>query len=286
MSDIVQQIVNPVVSEENTPAENTETNPTPVEGTGAVDAPKEDDMSTRFAALSRKEKHLREQEDSIKANQDKYKGYDDINERVKKDPLAVLKQYGISLDDLIAASLGEDAPEATVEEQLKSLRAEIAKDKEDVLSASKQKQQDEEDAYQSDIDEAILVHKNSIKDHLGQNSEKYELISLTQSEDLVWAVTEAHYEETQEVLTPEVASQKVEAHLEGQTRAAMKLTRFQEKKAETTGFEIQESNPTPERKESSTLTQALSGTAPDKSTTDSLSHDESRKAAASLLKWT
>ena len=132
MSDsIVQTIVSgPAASE--TPASEApatesqtpgvESNPAPE---AAAPTPEETDFSERFAALSRKEKYLRDQEERIKASAAEGQSLQALMEKLKSSPLAVLEEQGISLDDILAASLGEDKPAPTVEEQLKQLREEM-----------------------------------------------------------------------------------------------------------------------------------------------------------------
>ena len=287
MSDVVSEYVGPAPTEAAPEA--------PVEAPqGAVDeantqppSPQEEDFSSRFAALARKEKYLREQEEAIKANSDKYKGYDELEGKVKENPLAVLERFGLDLDTIIAASLGEEAPPMSVEDQIKALRDEIAANKEAETRKEQEAREAAEKAYQDSIDEAILAHKGQIADHLGQNKEKYELINLQGAEDLVWEVTEAHFEANDgEVLSPEQAADKVEAYLEEQVRKALQLSRFkakQEAEKAQAPWETVEESPV-KRQESPTLSQDLVAPAAEKPTAH-LSDEESKALAAKLLNW-
>lgn len=293
MSKIAESIVSPASSVEAAPVTVTEVVgpqgsvvPTPAPVVPDVKAtPQEEDFSTRFAALSRKEKFLREEETRIKGEADKYKDYADLPSKAKENPLLILEKYGIDLDSIIAASLGADAPAKTVEEEIKAIRAELAAEKDTARKAEEDKKKNDEEAYQNSINEAVQVHKNSITDHVVKHKEKYELITLHGAEDLVWEVTEAHYGQHNEVLSPEQAADKVEDYLEQQIKKAMNLNRFKAKPVESreTGFQVEAINPL-KRQETPTLTASMMGSAPDKSL-GGLSMEESKLKAAALLKW-
>jgi len=285
MSDLASVIVNTPVADES--SEAPVVSPNEAAPIAPEQKPAEDvDFSNRFAALSRKEKYLQEEAQKIKDSESKYKKYQDLESQAKENPLLVLEKYGIDLDAVIAASLGDEAPPKSVEEQLNALKEEMANDKKKAAEQAAKAEEERQKAIQADIDEAVLVHKNEITDHLSKNVEKYELINLQNAQDLVWEVTEAHYNANNgEILTPEQASDKVETYLEEQIKSAMKLARFnkQEEQKETTGFEIKTVDPI--KPVSPTLTSSLANPAPEKSSSPTLSHEESRRAAATLLKW-
>lgn len=251
----------------------------------AVPSQKTPDMASRFAALSRKEKEVREAGSRAAELEGKYKEFSDLEANAKENPLAILSKYGLDLDTVIAASLGteEDTPK-TVEEQIQALRDEITNEKTAAKEKVKTDKETEDKALQANIDEAILKHQNSIVDYLSQNPEKYELINLQEANELVWEVTEAWYEANNgEVLTPEEAADKVEKHLEDQIRKAMKLSRFTPTSNE---FEW-ESNKTEPKSEKAPVSKTLTNeyTAPAGSKTVYLNDEESKSAAAALLKW-
>ncbi len=290
--DVVAEIVGNPAADAATETPAVET---PVEGTipdpAAEQAPEQDDnMSARFAALSRKEKYLQEQANSMKDKEAQFNSVTDLQAKVKENPLAVLEHFGISLDDLITSSLGEDAPPATVESQIEKLRAEI-----EGYKTSQQEEKDnaikaQEEADQNSITEAIAAHQFKITDHLSQNVEKYELISLQGAQDLVWEVTEAHFDANEgQVLTPEEAADKVEAYLEEQVRKAMDLSRFktETQEKESVPFEVEATTvPQPTTKpQSQTLTQNTASTSAPAQTEQHVNREESKRKAANLLKW-
>lgn len=297
MSDVVSEIVNgaPAADESTeTPAENTQVDPNqepaPNPDTkGSEDSKEDPQFSSRFAALSRKEKYLQEQADAFKDKETKYNSYSDLQAKIKENPLAVLEHFGMSLDDIISASLGEDKPAPTTESQIEMLRAEI----EGFKTAAVQKETDtlkaEEEAKQDSINEAITVHQLSITNHLSENADKYELINLQGAQDLVWEVTEAHFNANKgEILTPEQASSKVEVYLEEQVRKAMNLKRFgakEDTETKSSPFEVEQVKPTEPKQQSQTLTSEFVQQSSPSEKPSGLSEDESKKRAASLLKW-
>jgi small-conductance mechanosensitive channel len=191
-----------------------------------VAKPSVDEFSTRFAALTKKEKALQEQQAKAKAEAERYAKYMDLEQKAKENPLSVLEAYGVDLDSLLLATLGEKKAPPTVEEQLAELKAQLQKEKDDVKAAEEAKRLEAEKAYQSSIDEAILNHQNAITDLLSKNKDKYELISHHGVEDLVWETTEAYYEQYGKVLTPSEAADMVEEHLFQQTQKALELSKF------------------------------------------------------------
>jgi len=286
MSDIVTEIV-------GQPSEPAAENPQVQEQAPVAPPtqPKEDpEFSSRFAALSRKEKYLQDQATSLKQKEEQYNQVEALKAKIKENPAAVLEHYGLSLDDLILASLGAEAPPPTTESQIEMLRKEI----EGFKTAAQQKEENAakaaEEAYQNSINEAIVAHQLKITDHLSKNVDKYELINLQGAQDLVWEVTEAHYDATDgEILTPEQAADKVEAYLEEQTRKALSLSRFKAKETtqetDSGSFMAEQVRPV-EKPKTQTLTSEFVRPATPSERPSALDPDESKKRAAQLLKWT
>ncbi len=289
MSDnIVQEIVNAGSTEDQPSPEqapeniNQEPNPTP-------ESQDDSQFSSRFAALSRKEKYIQEQQAALKAQQEEAQKISELKERIKENPVSVLEHFGISLDDLITASLGEDAPEPTTDSQIEALRAEIEGFKTAQQKREEEDRKKQEEEYQNSINEAITAHQLKITDHLSQNADKYELITLQGAQDLVWEVTEAHYEANNgEILTPEQASDKVEAYLEEQVRKAMNLKRFgaKEPEAQEKVSAFVEQDKTTEKPKSQTLTSDFVQASAPSDKPHSIDIEESKRRAAAMLKWT
>ena len=245
----------------------------------------EEDFSSRFAALSRREKEIREYESRIKEKESKYSGFEDLASQAKENPLAVMEKYGLNLDDIISASLGSEKPEPTLEDEVRSLKAQIEEDRlrqqEEALNKEKMQQEAEEQA----MNDAIEAHKLQITSEI-QDTEKYELINFQDAGDLVWQVTEEHFDSTQEVLEPAVAAEMVEKYLLEQYSKAAKLKKLQEKLKPEPEEQKElkfEDRPLPKLESKPTLSESFSSPAGEKNY--DLSVDDSLQRAAALLKW-
>lgn len=282
-NEIVESIVSPEAptpeaTESPVIESQSETQPEP--------APVDDNMTARFAALSRKEREVREAAERASETESKYKEYQDLEAMAKTDPMAILRKYGVDLDSVIQASLGIEKPEPTPEEQIKALRDEIAAERQKTIDDAEAAKKAEEEALQASIDEAILKHQNSITDHLSQNTEKYELITLQGAQDLVWEVTEAWYDANDgEILTPEVAADKVEDYLSEQVKKALKLSRFAPETPKETEWESTFKTERSEPKAPISPTLTTESTAPAGSKNVQMTAEESKAAAAALLQW-
>ena len=295
MSDQSNSSPAPVSAAAIVEAQSPTSSPAPVEAPQAPQVNPSDDFSTRFAALSRRERQMQEREAKIKADAEKYNKYIDLETKGKENPLAILESYGIDLDTIISASLGNQPKQLSVEEQIAQLKADMQKEKDEIKAQEEKKKKEEQDAYQSSIEEAILSHQNQIVDYLSKNADKYELIHLHEVQDLVWDTTEAYFEANGEVLSPEKAAEMVENHLYEQTLKATKLSKFksqvqppaeQKQVSKSTGI-FQESQVNPVAHANSqpqTLSQSLASIAPEKSNTERVSVEESKRRAAEFLK--
>ena len=282
-NEIVESIVSPAPE---APAQTPETVEA-VESTETVPEVQDtDNMTARFAALSRKEKEVREAANRASEIETKYKEYQDLESVAKSDPMALLRKYGVDLDAVIQASLGIEKPEPTAEEQIQALRDEMAAEKQKALDEAEAAKTKEEEMLQASIDEAILKHQHSITDHLSQNQEKYELITLQGAQDLVWEVTEAWYDANEgEILTPEQASDKVEDYLSEQVKKAMQLSRFTPETPKPTEWESTFKTEKVEPKAPISPTLTSESTAPAGSKNVQMTAEESKAAAAALLQW-
>ena len=291
MSDVTETVVTPETSasieasESNVPSESPQeiqesTNPqeeveTEVEVKPSQDE-QEDLFTKRFAALTKREKKLVEERAKMKELENRVKEYEGIKEQgVAK----ALEAFGFSIDDVINYALGEDA-EAFKEPV--DPNEQLRKEFEEYKQSIEQKEQDaikaRQEAEQKQIDQAITNHKDAIAETISKNSEKYELIASQGQQELVWEVTEAHFNETGEILSIEDAADKVESYLEAEVQKLLKLKKFGKK-------EVEVEQPVKDTKvpESKTLTSNLTSSTPIKEST--VSHEDSLKKAAELLKW-
>lgn len=150
--------------------------------------PQEVDLSSRFAALTRKEKALLDRERKAAEIEKKFGKF--AQSKPKENPLAWLETGEITIDELIQAKLKEGKPPTadekvvTVEEKLRRLEEQIAAK--------------EEQSKQEHINRVVQQFKDQIKAHVDSDKGKYELINAHDAYDQVYAVCEQYYEENRE----------------------------------------------------------------------------------------
>lgn len=244
----------------------------------------EDDprFAARFAALSRKEKAIVERERAAKALEAEVAAWKKSKEDGKLNPIALLEQHGLSYSEVTEFLINQgQKKEPTTEEKLEQLQKRLDDEKAARESDAKAK---EEAEYQATID----THKKSIKDFVTANNETFELIHVHDAHELVYEVIEAEWRKTGGpeggVIIPiEEAAKLVEAYLEEQAQEkVLKLKKFAPKvQTEASGTVEETKTTTP-----TTLTnrQAATPSAGDASR-KYLSDEESKRAAAALLRW-
>ena len=250
--------------------------PVAVEEVGNTEAPAENEdlFTSRFAALTKREKRMVDAQAAMKEQEAKF---NDMNSAVEGGAMEILKYHGLSIDDVISMALGEDAPKEEIDPNT-ALRAEFEAYKQSIEDKEAERLADIENKNQSSIDDAINAHKQTISSHISQNPEKYELISNQDEHELVWEVTQANFDETGEILTAEEAADKVEAYLEGKVRELLKLNKFN-------------TNPQSEQIKDNNFGTTETPTLTQRNTTQSttgqraLTREESLKQAAANLKW-
>jgi hypothetical protein len=141
-------------------------------------APKQDDdASARFAALMRKERKLTELQRQIAEKEKKFEKYEKLESEKEKNPFAVLETHGLTLEKLIEAKMNDttDPREVMVkqlQEQIKALQDRIdGKENEE-----KQKHTTRE----------VQEFKDSMRQTLEKDPEKFGLIASTESFDAVF----------------------------------------------------------------------------------------------------
>lgn len=215
--------------------------------------PKEDKFSSKFAALSRREKQLRELQRQIKSERDEFdrlrqereqefSKYKELPNRIKQNPLEFLQEYGVSYEDITNLALNDGKPTTAME--LKRMREEILNE----LNAEKEERAKlekrlEEEKYQS----VINNYMNEIEDYINKN-EQYELIRANSNEGIstVYDVIKEHYERTLEetgkgeVMSTEDAANLVEEYLEQEAQKFLSIKKLGFTKAQIEEAQKQE----------------------------------------------
>lgn len=259
--------------------------PAPVEPEVKAEEPekKEEDegkWAQRFAILSKREKELQRKAQEIKQAQeaDDYKAF--IAAKQSRNPIQALQALGMSFQDAAQFVLNDQKhPEPTVEDQIKELKAQIARQEEERTLREEQEKQE----Y---VKRTIDNHKRDIASYIKTNPDKYELILANEAQDTVFEVIEEYYNKFNKIMPIDEASQKVEDWLTERAQALLKLKKFQPA-AQPTPEPVAQSRPLQQErpKIGMTLTNAGVTAQPAKENFGLLSREESIKRAAAMLKY-
>lgn len=260
----------------------------------------EQDYSSRYAALSRREKLLVDKERKLKEMESKYKdkdsnfqSWEEKKAKFKQNPDSIFDEVGMSFDELINYKLGL----ATKEEQAsndpdamyKKLKAELLTEVEQKEKAKlEQEQKTRQEQEEKENVQIIENFKSELVDAIKKNTDKYELINYQGNYDLVFDVIQQYYDEHEEVLPIDQAADHVESYLESLVEGATKLKKFQTKfapKAEST--QTPESAPkTNPAQDNAPKTLSNSLNSQNSSfNREPISIEESKRRAAQLLRW-
>lgn len=250
----------------------------------------EDKFASKFAALSRKEKQIRQQEqqfqamkkelETLKAKQDEdAKPYLSLKDKIQKDPLSALAELGLSYEDLTKKFVlrEPETPEQKTMSVVESLKAEI-----ESLKSERQKEKEESQKTQEELKRKTEERaKQNYLEHLTKyvnDSSEYELIKANDAVEMVYDVMDQVYTETGKVPSEKEAADHVEAYLLEEVKKLSGLKKVKGLLQPTTAA------PEPEKTASATLSNNLAQQVP--SSGDRLqSDDESKRMMANLLKW-
>lgn len=269
--------------------------------------------SSKFAALSRREKALKSKERELADKEKRIQELEakekqaaegkgaqkeevPLDYKLKRDPLNTLKEVGLDLDTLIQIALqdGKLSPEMQlklmkddIEKGYKSELEEIKKELQAEKEAKRKQQEEEEKARHA---ATIQSFKDEIKAEISAKKEDYELINTEEAYDLVYDVIESHYNATKEengdegatILSIEEAAKQVEEFLADEL--AKRLETSKAKKIAESKLQIKKQD-TQEKKVSPTLTNEQSTASKANSTGHTLSKDEELERNASLIRW-
>ncbi len=249
-------------------------------------APKVDDrLASKFAALTRKEKAIREQQNQLKQKQAEIdqlkKQYEErgsseksLAERLKSEPLKVLSEAGLTFEDLsqIVLNEGNPTPEMLIKRTRDEIESKYTKELEDLKKSMLEKEQQQEEAKVNQVKQQYLAELTEFVN----STEKYELIRANDGVQLVYDIVEAFYEDSGKILSLEEAADHVETYLEEEARKLFELKKFKQTS--------QPKELKPPTETAPTLSNALASQAPQKSERK-LSKEESLKEAAKLIRW-
>lgn len=158
----------PVVPETNT-------KPAEVDASG-------NDLASQFASLTKREKQFLKEKREFEEARKSLSGLDKIKEAIDKkseNPLAVLEAAGISLDEILDYQLKNHVAKdpnvekmTTLEEKIKLLEGKLT--------------EKEESEKQANVSKEIDSFKGHIKSAIDQDQERFGLVALTDSYDVVF----------------------------------------------------------------------------------------------------
>lgn len=252
----------------------------------------EDQFAPKFAALSRKEKALRQREEQLEARlaeleektknlDSEYGGYKNIKNRLQTEPLKVMEESGLTFDELTKMILENDgAP--TPDMQIKHLREELDGKYSKELEALKQElKEKEEQSQQKQYQDTIEDYMVELGEHISDNSDRYEMIKASDAVDLVYQVVEEHYNETGKILSNDEACEHVENYLLEEAKKYLNLSKVKS----LLGSEEPTEKPVKAPRQSSvTLSNADASEVPTKGRKH-MSNEESLRNAAKLIRW-
>lgn len=198
------------------------------EAPAEVPAPeKKDPVSSQFAAMARKEREMRERAKQVEAREK------EADERVKavearlaeltskeekygslkKSPLKMLKELGITYQDVTNDALGqyEAAPVDPMDEKLSP----ISKQLQELKNASEELRQRQIQIDQREAQNALREVMDTIEETVNA-SENYELVQSLgrQGHEMVKDLLSTHYQQNKELLTYDEACSMIEEQLE------------------------------------------------------------------------
>jgi hypothetical protein len=243
------------------------------------------EFSSKFAALAKREKKILDQLNELKATKGEVDKINSLRSKVKENPLSLLDEFGITMEQLLTSSLGADAPAEEVNE-LDLLRKEIEAIKRSETERLDADRKAREDADNARIEEAITSHKLKIQDTVSKEPDKFELITLKGEDglDLIWQVTETYWEQQGRVLSPDEAAMMVENYLEDEAKKLFSVKKLGAKIEPKVNQSLTESHINPFKQGYTTLTQELQ-TSPQSKAYAPVDLEESKARAAAMLRW-
>ena len=260
-----------------------------VEAEKQPEAPKEDKFAAKFAALTRKEREIKQKEarlakqmqeleaklQSFESERTEAAKYKSIPEKLRQQPLEVLKEAGLSFEQLAQMVLENDG-KPTQDMKMSEMEQKYMTK----LQELEKKMQEKEEAEKTARETAALENFKAELTGFIEQTPDYELIRANGAQDAVFAVIEQHYAETGEILSNKDASDAVEEYL---LEEAKKLVDREKVKKllqpEQPKVQPKQGKPSP------TLSNAQAAQATKSAAAKKMSHEESMAEAAKLIKW-
>lgn len=250
---------------------------------------KEDPFSVKFAALSRREKQLRQQEKELNRRMQELESKNTVNApkeeakaelppleyRLKKDPLGTLKEMGFTYDKL--AELVSNDGKLPQDMQLELLRQELDdKYNKEIQSIKDELLNRDKKSEEERLAQTIENFKSELSSFVDTNPEEYEQIKANDAVDTVYELIEQHYQDTGNILSNKEAADAVESfYFERAKNLYENSKKFKNLNAQPTQ-QVKPSSPTLSNNQSKSFTE---------SNNRKLTEDQSKFEASKHLKW-
>lgn len=250
---------------------------------------------SRFTALSKKEKDLRQREQQIEqkildfeARMEELQAPKEpeveevkklpLEYRLKRNPLEALESIGMTYEQITEMVLNDG--KMTPEMQMRLMKEDIQTDYktkfEELENKLLEKERQEEEA---NYNQTITQFKEDINNVIN-SSEEYDLIQANEAYDLVYDVIEQYYQENGRILDTNEAADQVEQYLEEEIRSLTEKSKKIKSFRSTPTSEVVEK---PRQSPTLSNSQAVSGVSNESGKL--LSREESIAALANQIKW-
>lgn len=248
----------------------------------------EERFAAKFAALSRKEKQIRQREQAmeqrlkqmeaqLQAKESEFSSKYIDPSKIKSQPLDVLKEQGWTPEKLAELMLNDGKPTQDMlmsEYESKFMTKIEALEKK--LAEKEAKEQEEK------YNNTLTSFQAQLTDFVNK-TEDYDLIRANDAVDLVYQVIEQHHAETGQILSNKEASDAVEEYLLEEAKKLVDRDKVKKLLQPTQAKPTQKPTQAVGGKSSPTLSNAVSATATPSSR--NLSNEESKAEAAKLIRW-
>lgn len=200
----------------------------------APEAPKEELLSPKFAALARQTKELRRQQVALKAEEAALKARSAQYEsdyipksKLLEDPISILQANGITYDQIVQRVIDSQTPE---DPRYKSLTSEFK-----ALKDTTEKMKEEQAQRQTrEYDQAVNQIRNETK-LIVESNEAFETIKEAGQSEAVVELIKKHFEQKGIVLAIEEAATQVENYL---LEESIKVANYKKVKAKLQPVEV------------------------------------------------
>ena len=243
-----------------------------------LEQPQDSEFDRKFAALSRKEKALRDRELELEKKYGNKEKEIPLERRIRSNPLKALEELGLDYDKLTELALNDGR--LTPDMQMKLMREELENDYKEKFNNLEErlnaKEKMEEEAKYDAVKQGFVGEINSF---INENKNDFEYVAHNDATDVVYDVIEEHYNETGRILDIKEAVEAVESYLEEEAEKLLNLGKVKNRLNS-----IRDEYEQPQRQSQVTLSNAHSAQANER-VGRKLSDEESKREMARMLQW-